>query len=127
MERIDNSDTENQKVLQLKEQLDECKEITDALIKQLQGKNEIIKKLETKIATTRVKPQNKKKQQDSSKILEEIINSQRSHFDKSGLGFDSKSDDKTTKDKHMSYTYALIGPPSQENQPQNHDSKNAWR
>lgn len=74
-----------------------------------------------------MKPQNKNNQQENDKILEEIINSQRSHFDKSGLGFDSKSDDKGTKGKHTSYINALRGPPSQENQPQNHNSKNAWR
>ena len=45
--RIENSEMANQKVLQLKRQLEEYKEITDVLIKQLQGKNEIIKKLET--------------------------------------------------------------------------------
>ena len=33
--RIENSDTANQKVLQLKRQLEECKEITDVPIKQL--------------------------------------------------------------------------------------------
>ena len=74
-----------------------------------------------------MKPQNKNKQQDKNKILEEIINSQRSHSDKSGLGFDSKSDDKGTKDKHKSYIDALRGSSSQENHPHNYDSKNAWR
>lgn len=116
-----------QNVLRLRKQLEESKEITEVLIKQLQGKKEIIKKLETKIATTRMKPKNKNKQQDGSKILEEIINNQTSHFDKIGLGFDSKSNDKGIKEKHMSYIDALRGPPSQENQPHNHDFKNAWR
>ena len=52
-ERIENSYMAIQKVLQLKRQLEECKEITDVLIKQLQGKNDIIKKLETEIASAR--------------------------------------------------------------------------
>jgi len=47
-ERIENSDMSNQSVLQLERQLKECKEIIDLLIQQIQEKNKIIKKLETK-------------------------------------------------------------------------------
>lgn len=79
-----------------------------------------------------MKLQNKNKQQDISKILEEIINSQRPHSDKSGLGFDSKYVDKGSgtkkiEDKYKSYKDALRGPNGQRNHPQNHDSKNAWK
>lgn len=76
--------------------------------------------------------QNKNKQKDSSNILEEIINSQRPHSGKSGLGFDSKSSDngtgtKTIEDKQKSYTNALRGPNGQRNHPQNYESRNAWK
>lgn len=101
---------ENKKVLQLKKQLEECKEIVDVLIKQLQGKNEIIKKLETKIALARLKNHNNNKQQDSSKILEDIINIQRSHCEKSGLGFDSNTTNKFAENKTRSYIDALRDP-----------------
>jgi len=68
--RIENTEVARQIVLRLKKQLEEGKEIIEVLIKQLQVKNEIIKKLETEIATARVKLQNKNKQQDSNNILE---------------------------------------------------------
>ena len=79
-----------------------------------------------------MKSQNKNTQQDSSKILEEIINSQRPHSDRSGLGFDSKLGDKGSgsrkiEDKHKSYVDYLKDSNGQRILSQNHDSKNAWR
>ena len=116
-ERIENSDTANQKVLQLKIQLEECKEIADVLIKQLQGKNEIIKKMEIEIASTRSKNHNSNRQKDSSQILEDIINSQKYHSDKSGLGFNSNTTNKIAEIKTRSYIDALRDPSTQENHP----------
>lgn len=125
--RIEKSKTANQNVLQLKKQLEECKEIAGVLIKQLQGKNEIIKKLETEIVSARSKTHNNNKQQDSRKILEYIINSQISHSEKNGLGFDSNTTDKFVETKSRSYIDALRDPSTQENHPQKNESKNAWR
>ena len=102
------------------------------LTKQLRVKDEIIEELEIEIAIARVKLQNKNKQQDSSNILEEIINIQIPHSDKSGLGFDSKSNDNGTgtkiiEDKDKSYRDTLRGPNGQMNHPHNYESKNAWK
>lgn len=126
-ERIENSDTSNQKVLQLKRQLEECKEITNLLIKQIQEKNKIIKKLETKIASARSNNHNSNRQKDSSQILEDIINSQKPHSNKSGLGFNSNTSDKAAEIMTRSYKDALRDPPSQETHPQRNDSTNTWR
>ncbi len=47
----------------------------------------IIKRLEVEIETIKEKTEHISTQKSSSKILEYIINSQRNHFDKGGLGF----------------------------------------
>jgi predicted RNase H-like nuclease (RuvC/YqgF family) len=74
-----------QMITKLKVQIEEYKRIVEALKEQLEGKDRIIGNLEEEIVTLR-KDIQKKNMQNSSKILDDIINSQKSHLDKSRLG-----------------------------------------
>ena len=73
----------------------------------------IIRRLKAETTTTKEKYEHRSTQQNNNKILEEIIKSQRSHSDKSGLGFNSKGankrvDFKVSEDNHKSYANTLI-------------------
>ena len=114
----------NQSVVQLERKLKECKEITDLLIQQVQEKNKIIEKLETEIASARSRYLNNKKQKDSSQILEDIINSQKYHFDKRGLGFNSNTVEDAAEIKTRSYIGALRDSLNQKTHPQKNGSAN---
>ena len=105
----------------------ESKEIADLLIQQIQEKNKIIKELETEIASARLKNLNNNKQKDSSQILKDIINSQKSHFDKSGLGFNSNTAENVAETKTKSYINSLRDSLAQETHPHKNDSTNIWR
>jgi predicted RNase H-like nuclease (RuvC/YqgF family) len=72
-------------ITKLKGQIEEYKRIEEALKEQLEGKDGIIGNLEAEIVTLR-KDIEKKHMQNSSKVLDDIINSQKSYLDKSGLG-----------------------------------------
>jgi endonuclease III-like uncharacterized protein len=67
-------------------QIEEDKRIEEAFKKQLEEKEKIIGNLEAKIVTLR-KDIQKKNMQNSSKVLDDIINSKKSHLDKSGIGY----------------------------------------
>jgi predicted RNase H-like nuclease (RuvC/YqgF family) len=73
-------------ITRLKVQIEEDKRIEEALKEQLEEKDKIIGNLEAEIVTLR-KDIQKKNMQNSSKVLDDIINSQKSHLDKSGLGY----------------------------------------
>jgi vacuolar-type H+-ATPase subunit H len=73
-------------ITKLKVQIEEDKIIEEALKEQLEGKDKIIGNLEAEIVTLR-KDIKKKNMQNNSKFLDDIINSQKSHLDKSGLGY----------------------------------------
>jgi hypothetical protein len=75
-----------QMIIKLKVQIEEDKRIEEALKEQLEGKDMIIGNLEAKIVTLR-KDIQKKNMQNSSKVLDDIINSQKSHLDESRLGY----------------------------------------
>ena len=60
--------------------------IEKALKEQLEGKDRIIGNLEAEIVTLR-KDIQKKNMQNSSKVLDDIISSQKSYLEKSGLGY----------------------------------------
>jgi hypothetical protein len=75
-----------QMITKLKVQIEEDKRIEEALKEQLEGKDMIIGNLEAKIVTLR-KDIQKKNMQNSSKVLDDIISSQKSYLDKSGLGY----------------------------------------
>jgi len=73
-------------VTKLKVQIEEEKRIEESLKEQLEEKDRIIGNLEAEIVTLR-KYLEKKSMRNNSKILDNIINSQRPHHDKSGLGY----------------------------------------
>jgi hypothetical protein len=73
-------------ITKLKVQIEEDKRIEEALKEQLEGKDVIIGNLEAEIVTLR-KDIQKKNMQNSSKVLDDIISSQKSYLDKSGLGY----------------------------------------
>jgi hypothetical protein len=73
-------------ITNLKVQIEEDKRIEETLKERLEEKDKIIGKLEANIVTL-IKDLQKKNMQNNSKFLDDIINSQRSHHDKFGLGF----------------------------------------
>ena len=75
-----------QMITKLKVQIEEDKRIEEALKEQLEGKDEIIGNLEAEIVTLR-KDIQKKNMQNSSKVLDDIIRSQKYYLEKSGLGY----------------------------------------
>jgi hypothetical protein len=75
-----------QMITNLKVQIEEDKIIEEALKEQLKEKDKIIGNLEAEIVTLR-KDLQKKNMQNNSKVLDDIISSQKSHHDKSGLGY----------------------------------------
>jgi hypothetical protein len=99
-----------QMITKLKVQIEEDKRIEEALKEQLEGKDGIIGNLEAKIVTLR-KDIQKKNMQNSSKVLDDIISSQKSYLDKSGLGYNqtekgssSKTIEQETNPKHYAET-----------------------
>jgi hypothetical protein len=97
-----------QMITKLKVQIEEDKRIEEALKEQLEGKDGIIGNLEVEIVTLR-KDIQKKNMQNSSKVLDDIINSQKSYLDKSGLGYNQTekgSSSKTTEQETNPKSYA---------------------
>jgi hypothetical protein len=86
-------------ITKLKVQIEEYKRIEEALKEQLEEKDKIIGNLEAEIVTLRKDIQNKN-MQNTSKVLDDIINSQKYHLDKSRLGYNQRekgSSSKTTE------------------------------
>jgi hypothetical protein len=86
-------------ITKLKVQIEEDKRIEEALKEQLEEKENIVGNLEAKVVALRNDIQ-KKNMQNSSKVLDDIINSQKSHPDKWGLGYNKTEKgliSKTTK------------------------------
>jgi hypothetical protein len=73
-------------ITNLKVQIEEYKIIEESLKEQLEERDKIIGNLEEEIVTLR-KDLQKKNMQNNSKVLDDIINSQKPHHDKSGLGY----------------------------------------
>jgi vacuolar-type H+-ATPase subunit H len=73
-------------ITRLKAQIEEDKRFEEALKEQLEEKEKIIGNLEAEIGTLR-KDIQKKNMHNSSKVLDDIINSQKYHLDNSGLGY----------------------------------------
>jgi hypothetical protein len=97
-----------QMITKLKVQIEEDKRIEEALKEQLEEKDKIIGNLEAKILTLR-KDIQKKNMHNSSKFLDDIINSKKSHFDKTGLGYNQTekgSSSKTTEQETYPKSYA---------------------
>jgi hypothetical protein len=81
-----NSEELEKMITKLKIQVEEDKRIEEALKERLEEKDRIIGNLEAEIVTLR-KDLQKKNMQNNSKVLDEIISSQRPHHDKSRLGY----------------------------------------
>ena len=73
-------------ITKLKVQIEQDKRIEEELKEKLEEKDKIIGNLEAEVVTLRKDIQNKN-MQNSSKVLDDIINSKKSHLDKSGLGY----------------------------------------
>jgi hypothetical protein len=97
-----------QMITKLKVQIEEYKRIEEALKEQLEGKDRMIGNLEAEIVTLR-KDIQKKNMQNSSKVLDDIISSQKTYFDNSGLGYNQEekgSRSKTTEQETNPKSYA---------------------
>jgi hypothetical protein len=97
-----------QMITNLKVQIEEDKRIEEALKEQLEGRDKIIGNLEAEIVTLR-KDLQKKNMQNNSKVLNDIISSQKPHHDKSGLGYNQTekgSSSKTTEQETYPKIYA---------------------
>jgi hypothetical protein len=97
-----------QMITKLKVQIEEDKRIEEALKEQLEGKDRIIGNMEAQIVTLRKNIQ-KKNMQNSSKVLDDIINSKKSYLDKFGLRYNQTekgSSSKTTEQETNPKSYA---------------------
>jgi hypothetical protein len=97
-----------QMITKLNVQIEEDKRIEEVVKEQLEEKDRIIKNLEAKIVTLR-KDIQKKNMQNNSKVLDDIINSKKSHLDKSKLGYnqtEKRSSSKTKEKKINPKIYA---------------------
>jgi predicted RNase H-like nuclease (RuvC/YqgF family) len=87
-----------QMITKLKVQIEEDKRIKEALKEQLEEMDNIIINLEAKVVTLRNDIQ-KKNMQNSSKVLDDIISSQKSHLHKFGLGYNQTENGSSSKTK----------------------------
>jgi predicted RNase H-like nuclease (RuvC/YqgF family) len=95
-------------ITKLKVQIEEDKLIDEALKQKLEENDRIVGNLEAKIVTLR-KDIQKKNMQNSSKVLDDIISSQKYHLDKTRLGYtqaEKGSSSKTTKQETYPKIYA---------------------
>jgi predicted RNase H-like nuclease (RuvC/YqgF family) len=74
-------------IINLKVQVRRSQRIEETLKNQLEEKEKMKESLEAEIVSLRKELQKKDMQQNNTKILDEIINSQRPYYDKSGLGY----------------------------------------
>jgi hypothetical protein len=110
-----NSKEVEQMIMKLKIQVEEDKIIKEALRGQLDEKDKMIEGLEAEIVTLRKYLQKKDMQQNNTKVLDEIISSQRPYHDKYGLGYNQTekgSSSKTTEQR--SYAEIVRGSPKKE-------------
>jgi hypothetical protein len=92
-------------IVHLKTQIEEAKRIEELLKNQINEKEETCCKLEVEIVDLRKKVEKSNKLLNSSKILDEILESQRSSCDKSGLGYkeeDTHAEASTSKKHEVS-------------------------
>jgi hypothetical protein len=89
-------------IVHLKTQIEEAKRIEELLKIQINEKEESFCKLEDEIVNLRKKVEKSNKFLNSSRILDEILESQRSSCDKSGLGYKGKDThaEASTSKKH---------------------------
>jgi hypothetical protein len=97
-----------QMITKLKVQIEQDKIIEEALKEQLEENDKSIENFEAEVVTLR-KDIKKKNMQNSSKVPDDIINSKKSHLDKSGLGYnqtENGSSSKTTDQETNPKSYA---------------------
>jgi hypothetical protein len=89
-------------IVHLKTQIEEAKRIEELLKNQINEKEESCCKLEAEIVDLRKKVEKSNKFLNISLILDEILKSQRSPYDKSGLGYKKETthDEASTSKKH---------------------------
>jgi hypothetical protein len=95
-------------ITNLKVQIEEDKIIEEPLKEHLEERDGIIEKLEAEIVTLR-KDLQKKNMQNNSKVLDDIISSQKPHHDKSRIGYnqiEKGSISKTTEQETYPKIYA---------------------
>jgi predicted RNase H-like nuclease (RuvC/YqgF family) len=89
-----------QMITKLKVQIEQDKRIEEALKEQLEEKDKIIGNLEAEFVTLR-KDIQKKNMQNSSKVMNDIISSKKSHLDKFRLGYDQTENGSCSKIKEQ--------------------------
>jgi hypothetical protein len=92
-------------IIHLKTQIEESKRVEEILKNQINEKEESCDKLEAEIVDLRNKVEKSNKFLNSSKILDEILESQRSPYDKSGVGHKQEAthaEERTSKKNEVS-------------------------
>lgn len=89
-----NSKEVEQTITKLKVHVEDNKKIEEALRGQLNEKDMIIEWLEAEIVTLRKDLQKKDMQQNNTRILDNIINSKRPYYDRSGLRYNQTQTEK---------------------------------
>jgi hypothetical protein len=89
-------------IVHLKIQIEEAKRVEELLKNQINEKEESCHKLEAEVVDLRKKVEKSNKFLNSSQILSEILESQRSPYDKSGLGYKKEAThaEASTSKKH---------------------------
>jgi hypothetical protein len=89
-------------IVHLKTQIEEARRVEELLKNQINEKEESCHKLEAKVVDLRKKVEKSNKFLNSSRILDEILESQRSPCDKSGLGYKDEAThaEESTSKKH---------------------------
>jgi hypothetical protein len=82
--------------MNLKFQVEESIRIKEILKRQLEEKEKEKESLEIEIVSLRKKIQKKDMQQNNIKILDEIINAQRTYYGRSGLGYNQTYAEKSS-------------------------------
>jgi hypothetical protein len=120
-EESQNSKEVEQTIMKLKLQVEEDKRIKEALRGQLEERDRTIEGLEAEIVTLRKDLQKKDMQQNNTKILDNIINSQRPYYERSGLGYNQTQTEKGSSSKMIeqeaeprSYAEIVRGPSKEE-------------
>jgi hypothetical protein len=83
--------------MKLKVQIEEYKRIEEALKEKLEERDRIIGNLKAEIVTLRKDLQNKN-MENNSKVLDDIISSQKPHYHKSGLGYNQTENGSSSKE-----------------------------
>jgi hypothetical protein len=86
-------------ITKLKIQVEEDKKIKEALRGKLEERDRTIEGLEAEIVTLRKDLQKKDMQQNNTRILDNIINSQRPYYDRYGLGYNQTQTEKGSSSK----------------------------